>query len=186
VRPQPGGQHRAMGTHNSVLGLGPLAFLEVIAIDPAGVVPQRPRWFDLDAPTMRAALREGPRLIHWVVRTDDIESARRACPIDPGLAMPMSRGSFDWLITVPEDGHLPGRGLVPTLIQWLGTRRPAEALPDAGLRLVALAGAHREPASIRAAIAALGLSDMLKVTYDASPRLVAMLRTPRGVVTLSS
>ena len=63
-------------------------------------------------------------------------------------------------------------------------RHPADALPDAGVRLVALAGEHPEPAPIRAALAALGLADTLKVTYGRAPRLAAMLRTPRGIVTL--
>ena len=87
-------------------------------------------------------------------------------------------------MTVPDDGHLPGRGLVPTLIEWSDERHPADALTDAGMRLVALAGEHPEPAPVRAALAALGLSETLKVTYGRSPRLAAMLRTPRGVVTL--
>jgi hypothetical protein len=56
VRPQPGGQHVRMGTHNALLSLGPRLYLEVIAIDPAGSAPPRPRWFDLDEPRMRAAL----------------------------------------------------------------------------------------------------------------------------------
>jgi hypothetical protein len=37
---------------------------------------------------------------------------------------------------------------------------------------------------VRAALAALGLSDTLKVTYGRTPRLAAMLRSPRGIVTL--
>ena len=75
VRPQRGGKHAAMGTHNSVLGLGSRSYLEVIAADPEGVAPDRPRWFDLDRPEMRKLLAQGPRLIHWVVRCDDIQSA---------------------------------------------------------------------------------------------------------------
>jgi len=57
-------------------------------------------------------------------------------------------------------------------------------LPDSGIRLVALAGEHPDPATIRAALASLQLSDPLKVTYGRHPRLAAMLRTPRGIVTL--
>jgi hypothetical protein len=73
---------------------------------------------------------------------------------------------------------------VPTLIEWSGARHPADALPDAGVQLIALAGEHPEPAQVRAALAALALSETLKVTYGRSPRLAAMLRTPRGVITL--
>ena len=96
----------------------------------------------------------------------------------------MQRGDLAWRLTIPEDGHLPARGLVPTLIEWPDQRHPADSLTDAGMRLVALAGEHPDPAPVRAALGTLGLSETLKVTYGRSPRLAAMLRTPRGVVTL--
>lgn len=183
VRASAGGKHVAMGTHNALVSLGPGAYLEVIAIDPAGTAPARPRWYDLDEPRMRAQLAESPTLIHWAARTHDIEADAARCPTAQGDIVEMRRGDFHWRLTVPDDGRLPGRGLVPTLIQWTG-RHPADALPDAGLRLAALAGEHPEPAPVRNALAALGLSDMLKVTYGRAPRLAAMLRTPRGIVTL--
>ena len=184
VRPQRGGRHVAMGTHNSLLRLGESIYLEVIAIDAEGVAPSRPRWFALDTQAMRDALADGPRLIHWVARCEDIDAAVRACPIDTGRVHPMERGQFRWRITIPDDGHLPGEGLAPTLIQWLDGRHPAEALPDSGIRLAALAGAHPEPASIRAVLAALGLGETLKVTFDAQLRLAALLQGPRGPVCL--
>jgi glyoxalase-like protein len=184
VRPQRGGKHVAMGTHNSLIKLGPRSFLELIAIDPEGAAPARPRWFALDTPAMRQALGEAPRLIHWVARSDDIEAARRACPIDPGPALPIERGSFHWRITIPDDGHLPGDGVAPTLIQWSDARHPADALPESGVRLTALAGAHPEPAEIRAILAALSLGETMKVTFDATPRVAALLLTPRGPLTL--
>jgi hypothetical protein len=184
MRPQPGGKHLSMGTHNAILSLGPRLFLEVMAIDPEGAAPLRRRWFDLDDPRMRAAIAEGPTLIHWVARTRDIESDALRSRIDLGTIVPMRRGDLEWRITVPDDGHLPGRGLVPTLIQWSDERHPADRLNDAGVRLVALAGEHPEPAPVRAALAALGQSDTLKVTYGTAPRLAAMLRTPRGTVTI--
>jgi hypothetical protein len=183
VRPQPGGKHVAMGTHNALLSLGPRSFLEVIAIDPDGVKPARPRWFDLDEPRMKAALAEGPHLIHWVVRTTGIDAAAARLP-ELGTVTPMARGDFTWRITVPEDGRRPGRGLVPTVIEWSDARHPTDRLTDTGLRLAAVAGEHPEPATVRAPLALLGLSDTLKVTYAKSPRLAAMIRTARGVATL--
>lgn len=184
VRAQPGGRHVAMGTHNAVVSLGRRLYLEIIAIDPDGVAPPRPRWFDLDGPTMRARLAEGPSLIHWVARTRDIETDAKRCA-ESGKPIAMQRGDFSWRITVPADGHRPGGGLVPTLIEWSDpARHPADALPESGVRPVALAGEHPEPARVRDALATLGLSDVLKVTYGRSPRLAAMLATPRGVVTL--
>jgi len=182
-RPQPGGAHVAMGTHNALLSLGLRFYLEVIAVDPDGAKPARPRWFDLDEPRMEAALAEAPQLVHWVARTADLAAAVARLPA-LGVATPMARGDFSWRITIPDDGHRPGRGLVPTLIQWAGAQHPADGLPDRGLRLALLAGEHPEPADVRAQLAALGLSETLKVTYAKSPRLAAMIRTPRGVATL--
>ena len=133
---------------------------------------------------MRARLAESPALTHWVVRTRDIASDARASVVDLGTILTMQRGDFEWRITVPDDGHLPERGLVPTLIEWSDRRHPTDALPDAGLRLVTLGAEHPEPGPVRRALSALGLSETLKVTYGREPRLAAMLRTPRGTVTL--
>jgi hypothetical protein len=184
VTPRPGGKHAAMGTHNALARLGERLYLEVIAIDPQGVKPARPRWFDLDSGDLAVDLIERPRLVHWVARTSDIEAAVARATEPPGEILPFERGDYRWRITVPADGHRPGKGLVPTLIQWDVPQHPADALPAAGLSLVELAGSHPDPVPIRAALAALGLADALRVTFDREPRLAAMLRTPRGLVTL--
>jgi hypothetical protein len=47
-----------------------------------------------------------------------------------------------------------------------------------------LAASLPDPAPARTALAALGLSDRMRVSYDREARLAAMLRTPRGAVTL--
>ena len=184
VRPQPGGRHPTMGTHNALLRLGDDLYLEVMAIDPDAPAPRRPRWVDLDEPRMRASLAEGPLLATFVARADDIASLARQSPVDLGEVLPFERGDFRWKLTVPADGHRPGRGLVPMLIEWGASPHPAASLPDAGLSLVTLAGEHPDPAPVRAALARLGLSEIVKVTYGQSPRLAAMIRTRRGVVTL--
>jgi len=184
VAPRPGGQHVAMGTHNALVRLGTRVYLELIAIDPGLPRPARPRWFDLDDAAMQAEIGDRPRLVHWVARTSDIERASAGAKVDPGRVHPMSRGDFRWRITIPDDGRRPGGGVLPTLIQWDVSRHPADGLPDDGVSLVELAASHPDPAAIRAALAALGLGEALRVTYGAAPRLAAMLRTPRGLVTL--
>ena len=182
----PGGKHVAMGTHNALVKLGDKLFLEIIAIDPTASKPARPRWFGLDGVALQAELMESPRLIHWVARTHDLVAAVAASAVDLGRIHPMSRGDYRWRITIPDDGALPGRGLIPTLIQWDVPQHPANALPDQGLSLVELAGTHRDPGSIRNPLHVLGLEDSLRVAFDRETRLAAMLRTPRGLVTLAS
>jgi hypothetical protein len=184
VTPQPGGKHVAMGTHNALVRLSAETFLEIIAIDPEGVKPARPRWFELDNIALQAELAERPRLIHWVARTTGIERAAAGCAFPLGIVHPMARGTYRWRITIPDDGSLPAKGIVPTLIEWDVPQHPAESLPKSNVSIAGLAAAHPDPAGIRAALATLGLDGVLPVTYDRDARLAAMLRTPRGIVTL--
>lgn len=137
VAPVPGGKHATMGTHNRLLRLGALVYLEVIAVDPEAPAPARPRWFGLDTPEMRDRLARGPALIHWVVRTDDIETEASRVP-EPLDILALSRGDYRWRITVPPSGRLPCAGRCPTLIQWEGNMHPARNLPESGCELLDL------------------------------------------------
>jgi hypothetical protein len=184
VAPQPGGKHEAMGTHNALMRLGERAYLEVIAIDPDAARPARRRWFDLDDIALRAELMERPRLVHWVARTTDIEALAPACPAPLGTVHAMARGNYRWRITIPDDGRRQGSGLVPALIQWDVPAHPADRLPATAVSLAGFAASHPEPERIRRALAALGLDGVLAVTCDRETRLAAMLRSPRGLVTL--
>lgn len=179
-----GGRHERMGTHNRLLGLGEGFYLELIAIDPQAPMPDRPRWFELDrlSPNL-----DQPRLIHWVARSENIQGETEASSEALGEIMPMARGDYRWRITVPADGHLPGGGLIPTLIQWDVAFHPAQRLPEAGCRLMKLEAFHPQPARIRSALAALDLSSRLDVhpcEAGGEAQLVAYLRTPRGLVEL--
>jgi hypothetical protein len=135
VAAQPGGKHVAMGTHNALVRLSERTFLEILAIDPEGTKPARPRWFGLDHIALQAELTERPRLIHWVSRTQGIEAAAAACPIPLGRVHSMARGNYRWRITIPDDGSLPGKGIMPTLIEWDVPQHPAESLPNSNLSL---------------------------------------------------
>ncbi len=86
-----------MGTHNRLLRLGPSLFLEMIAPDPTNPTPPQ-RWFSLgDAVTLSSLERNGPRLVTWVVRTDDIAVAARS-PIALGPVARVARGQLEWSI----------------------------------------------------------------------------------------
>jgi hypothetical protein len=184
VRLAPGGRHAAMGTHNRLLRLGPRLYLELIATDPDAPRPPRPRWFGLDDPLMQERIAQRPRLIHWIARCEDIVAMAAACPASPGDILDMARGDFRWRITVPEDGRLPGDGLVPSLIQWDSPRHPAERLPDRGCALMKLEGFHQKQESIGRALGALGLTGALAL-YPAEPGqpsgLVAWVKVPAGL-----
>ncbi len=185
VRPDGGGAHPRMGTHNRLLRLGDSIYLEVIAVDPAAPQPERPRWFGLYDPTVRRSLAEdGPRLLTWVARTDDIASAVAACPVPLGVPETGLRDALRWLITLRPDGSLPEQGAMPTLIQWPpGAAHPAASLPDNGLRLLALRVRHPDPEILRRALAAVGVADSVHGEAGAV-RVTATIATPIGPVSL--
>lgn len=185
VSPQAGGEHLRMGTHNLLLRLGDSLFLEVIAVNPSGAPPSRPRWFNLD----RLATGTPPRLAAWVARTDDIQASMKASPYSLGQVEPMSRGGLEWLISIPEDGSLPLDGALPVLIQWPRGIHPATSLLDLGLRLVKLEIMHPEPAKLSQLLSHLGVEDKVRVQASGEREavsLVAHIETPGGLRKLSS
>ena len=187
VTPGPGGRHPLFGTHNRLLTIAgerfPRAYLEIIALDPEAPPPARPRWFGLDDPALRADLREAPRLLHAVVRTDTIDGHRRAlldAGHQPGEVLRASRGALAWQILVRPDGALDAGGALPTLIQWEGVH-PTEAMPPSGLVLQRLVLRGLGP-RVRE------LMDMPGVEWLEAPGpvLCATLSTPRGELILES
>jgi hypothetical protein len=184
VAPDPGGEHARMGTHNRLLRLGAALYLEVIAINPAAPHPARARWFDLD----RYAPHMPPRLVTWVVRTNDIETAVARCGVAIGSIEAMTRGSLGWRITIPRDGSLPFDGVMPALIQWDADPHPATRMANRSCTLAALEGHHAEAGRIRAALQALGLSDVsvAEPAPGEPASLAATIDTARGRCILSS
>lgn len=180
VTPAPGGVHARMGTHNLLLHLGEQTYLEVIAVDPGTPPPQRPRWFQLDDPSVTGT----PRLVAWVARTNDIHTAVAAAPVALGKVESMTRGALEWLITVPDDGRLILDGIAPVLIQWPDGVHPAPQLEDRGCRLARLRGLHARADTINALLAAIGLHGNVAIAPSApgesAPRLEAEIRTPAG------
>ena len=179
-----GGAHPRMATHNHLLRLGDHMFLEVIAIDPAAPPPARPRWFQLDDPELQAELAQAPRLLTWVVRTHQITDVLLASTEPLGAIEPMQRGDLRWLITIPHDGALPQRGLIPTVLQWPDGPVPATRMADLGFALDRLEAVHPDPAAHRRDLASIGADRHVEITAGPRPHLIAHLRTPHGPRTL--
>ena len=179
VAPQPGGEHTHMGTHNLLLKLGEKTYLEIIAINPAAAPPGRARWFELD----RLESGQAPRLATWIARTNDIQGALAASTAPLGKIEPMSRGSLNWRMTVPEDGSLPLQGIVPTLIQWPDDTHPAKSLPESGCSLVRLECFHPQADAVKRMLESIGFEGDVTVSAlppAERPYLVAHIDTPTG------
>ncbi|MEZ0308448.1 MAG: VOC family protein [Ramlibacter sp.] len=194
VTPRAGGEHALMGTHNRLLQISapgyPRAYFEIIAINPDAKAPGRSRWFDLDDPTLREAVTQQPRLIHFVASTVDATAASKALQrlgIERGPLVQAERptpdGLLQWQISVRDDGQRLFYGGLPTLIQW-GDTHPADTMPSSGLALQSLHVCHPRQEDLLAAHSAIGLQGVS--TEQGPPNLVAVLSTPRGLVTLES
>lgn len=189
ITPGPGGKHPLMGTHNRLFKVAaptwPVAYFEIIAIDPEAPRPARRRWYGLDEPALQARIAEAPRLVHVVARTGALDMHRWGLVnlgIDPGLPVAVTRdtpqGPLAWQLLVREDGALLCGGALPTLIQWQG-RHPSEAMPASGVTLRALQLGGLAP-PVRQLLAMGG------VTHAEAPALRAVLATPLGDVTLET
>jgi Glyoxalase-like domain len=191
VAPGPGGRHASMGTHNLLLSIASAAFdrcyLEIIAIDPAAESPGRPRWFGMDTPRLRAAVGDGPRLVHAVARTTAIEPLRRGLMklgLDPGVPIAAHRdtahGRLSWRITMRDDGETECAGALPTLIEWQGPH-PCDRLAASPVSLAGLA-LRGVPAPAGELLALQGVD----VDAGSGPSLRAALDTPLGRRVLES
>ncbi len=191
IRPEAGGQHVFMGTHNRVFSVAsaafPRAYFEIIAIDPELPAPGRARWFDLDDAALQRTLAHGPQLVHWVARCDDITAAcaaMRAGGVDCGEPLRAERatprGTLRWQISLRADGRRPLGGAAPALIEW-GELHPIDSLAGSGVTLE----------SMRVAAWPDALAPMLPAAVicdaaPAAPPFNVVLAGPRGRVTLQS
>jgi hypothetical protein len=183
VAPQPGGEHPRMGTHNLLLKLGDDVYLEVIAINPKALPPDRPRWFQLDSVAGQPA-----RLATWVARTDNIYDACAASPLPLGHIEVMTRGQLQWMISIPAEGGLVMQGIAPALIQWETDKHPASGLPDSGCSLVHMEAFHSDAQAGRDLLEKIGFEgqlDVLRADSGTPAHLVAHIQTPSGLRQLS-
>lgn len=179
VRPLPGGSHPAWRTRNALLPLGPASYLEIIGPDPDALSP--PAIFGL-------ATLAAPRLATWAAKSADLAGLTeraRSHGIDLGAPGPGRRLQPDdtvlaWELTDPFAPR--AGGVLPFFIHWRGEAHPASAGP-ALVSLVSLRAEHPDAVAVSAQLRALAVE--LEVAPGPAPALFAVLRTPRGTVTLS-
>lgn len=187
VSAQTGGEHPRMGTHNSLLRLGPDLYVEVIACNPQAPQPAQPRWFQLDD----TKLNNQPRLATWVARTNDIQAAHAtanatahaATSIQVGHIKAMTRAHLEWQITITADGVLPMQGIAPAFIQWNTPTHPAASMQDTGCSLLSLDGYHPDAQVIQDMLHRIGFEGKFSVhslPAGAQPYLIAHIQTPNG------
>ena len=205
ITPGPGGEHEKQGTHNRLFKIAtpryPLAYFEIIAINPhadPALRSKNARWFDMDDPTLQKSVAKQPKLLHFAAGTSDIKAARQAWfdqGIDRGTVIHANRrtakGLLHWQFTLRPDGQRLFQGCLPSLIQW---GKPGEAdpqrmhprntLPRSKVSLERLSISHPTAAKLKAAYAAVGLTEVSVSQGEAN--IEAVLHTPKGLVTLSS
>ncbi len=177
VKPQKGGEHPRMGTHNLLLRLGDSVYLEIIASDPAAKSPKDPRWFALD----EIKTDTPAKVKTWVARTENIHSTLKSCSEPLGEIKPMSRGETHWLITIPKNGSIPVAGGAPALIQWQGESHPATQLNDYGLSLSKLQIFHPDPERLSNVLSSIHLEGAIEVLTGDKTKIVAHINTSHGV-----
>jgi hypothetical protein len=174
VRPEGGGQHPGVGTHNALLSLGDRTYLEIIAPDPAQPGNVEPLPFGLDdlaVPALRA----------WAAAPSDLDAAvrqARAEGFDYGDIVTRHRrvpgnSELSWrMTTYPHDG---GVAVLPFLIDWGDQRHPAQTAPS-GLRLSELRILAPNAQQVRRQLWATSID--LPVDQADAPALRAVLTGP--------
>ncbi len=158
-----GGQHKFMGTHNSVMALGEHVYLEVISIDRSLDPPDHPRWFGLDDPCVRDALEKSPRLLTWAINTPDLESLARKSAVLLGEIISASRDELRWRVAFRKDGTMPAAGFIPLCMQWEVDFHPAIRMADLGWKIVSLQLYHHHPEWLGDGLEAIGAREEVTI-----------------------
>lgn len=177
VRPEYGGRHVGLGTHNALLSLGTRTYLEVIAPDPAQA--------DVDAalPYGLATL-QAPALRAWAAAPDTIEQAARearTAGVDFGEIVTHGRrapggSEVRWRMAT-RIGEENGLAVVPFLIDWGETTHPSHLAP-AGIRLVELRLLSRDPEDLERKLGAIGVA--LSLSHADTTAIEAVLADSFG------
>ncbi|MBF9197399.1 VOC family protein [Microvirga terrestris] len=177
-----GQRHDYMGTHNHLLQLGDMVYLEVIALDPEAQPLARARWFGIDnKKAVMADWEAGRRLRGWVARTDviDVILEGRETLFGRKVALPWTISSFDFAI--PDDGSFPLDGAVPSIIHRRGKARSMATMADLGARLQSFSLHHPDTASLSELYRTLEIDRPPAIVQGSDLRYRAQIKTSAGL-----
>ncbi|MCY4051169.1 MAG: VOC family protein [Gammaproteobacteria bacterium] len=180
-----GGQHKFMGTQNSVMALGENIYLEVISIDPTLNPPIHPRWFGLDDPQIRNILKESPKLLTWAINSKDLNSTVQSSAVSLGNIISASRNDLQWKVAFRQDGTMPASGFIPLCIEWEVDFHPAVRMVDFGWKLKSLQLFHHHPEWLGDQLEALSARDEViihEIEDGQTPYLEAIIVEEGGLI----
>lgn len=183
VRVPLGGKHPIMNTHNAVMSLGDGVYLEIVAADPEAPPAERPRWFGLDDPKVKARLAsEGPYLSAWLCRSDDVKETVRLAKTDMGQVYTMRRGELVWQISIRDDGAVPMGGLHPIVIEWPPGPHISTRLTDLGCRFKRIVVRPPAGTPLAATLAAIEAGALVQIEAPAPGKALveAVVTRPDG------
>lgn len=183
VRAVPGGVHPGRGTRNALVSLGGPHYLEIIASDPAQMSVQ---------PQFPVANLVEPRLIHFAVRTNDIERTAATLsregvhvtgPADGSRRTPTGRLLRWKMLGVESKFGIGPVDPIPFFIEWArDSIHPSQDAPS-GCMIEDLRFDHPRGDELSAMLRSLGLEANVETADQA--RIVAVLRTPKQRVELT-
>lgn len=178
-----GGKHPLMATHNRLIKLQNSIYMEVISIDPSASMPQssaqKKRWFSLDSQSTIRRLSMAPQPLCWVAAVDNIEQAISHCGYNPGKIIEVTRDDLRWRLTVPKNGKLSFRGVLPVLIEWPNGNNPTRIMPESNVCLQQLTLFHSNPKKIKGILSKLKISGPINIEHG-KPRIQFSLKTASG------
>jgi hypothetical protein len=183
VRATVGGVHPGRGTRNALVSLGGRQYLEIIAPDPG----QPPENLSMNLRPLAQ-----PRLIGWAAAASDIDGLANRIR----AAGHQVFGPRDGSRKRPDGGVLKWRTLgiasalsegdvdpIPFFIQWSADSVHPSQDSSRGCTLASFEFGHPNPENLRSTFQALSIDATILAARTAN--LTAILKTPRGEVTLS-
>lgn len=179
VTPDGGGSHVGFGTRNTLASLGDRLYFEVISVDPAqdSFRDRAERISKLTTPEMHTFGIRGSNL-------EPYRDAARALGLEASDPVAMGRVRADGVkiqwrsiyISDPVWG-----GMLPFLIDWMGSQHPAETTPG-GCSVKEFCALHPNADELRDIYSVLNIS--VPVKRSTKPGFLLVLDTPNGEVVL--